>query len=223
MSSAFRLKSSAGKFRDSDAVFTGAMNVQRDSLVGLLKGPARGTDTPWVLGGPLASTYRSSIMDPRERDGCGCCIKGSTTWSGARASPWIAELNRRLEETPKHRAESPFLFIPERVLNAPEASRKYLQDRSIFEPFDGLPSPRWDLIEVGHYRALMLQTTAGCRFRCNFCDIIQFNGGFPGRRGAAMSRENCKPSMTPVFGVGCSRLTIISCPNPRPWKRSWTR
>ena len=170
------------KIQDSDVVFTGAMNVQRDSLADLLKGPAQGTDTPWVLGGPLASTYRSSIMDPRnEMDAV--LHQGLDYLVWGEASPWIAELNRRLEEAPKHSDESPFLFIPERVLNAPEASRKYLQDRSIFEPFDGLPSPRWDLIEVGHYRALMLQTTAGCRFRCNFCDIIQFNGGFPRAKG----------------------------------------
>ena len=25
---------------------------------------------------------------------------------------------------------------------------------------------------------MMMQTTVGCRFRCDFCDIIQFNGGF---------------------------------------------
>ena len=177
------------KIQDSDAVFTGAMNVQRDSLVDLLKGPAHGTDTPWVLGGPLASTYRDSIMNPRnEMDEV--LHRGFDYLVWGEASPWIADLNRRLEEAPKHSNESPFLFIPEQVLNAPEASRKYLQDRSIFEPFDGLASPRWDLIDVGDYRALMLQTTAGCRFRCNFCDIIQFNGGFPRAKGGTdVTRE----------------------------------
>ena len=177
------------KIQDSDAVFTGAMNVQRDSLVELLKGPAHGTDTPWVLGGPLASTYRDSIMNPRnEMDAV--LHRGLDYLVWGEASPWVADLNRRLEEAPKHSDESPFLFIPEQVLNAPEASRKYLQDRSIFEPFDGLPSPRWDLIDVGDYRALMLQTTAGCRFRCNFCDIIQFNGGFPRAKGSTdVTRE----------------------------------
>ena len=177
------------KIQDSDAVFTGAMNVQRDSLVELLKGPAHGTDTPWVLGGPLASTYRDSIMNPRnEMDEV--LHRGVDYLVWGEASPWIADLNRRLEEAPTHSDESPFLFIPEQVLNAPEASRKYLQDRSIFEPFDGLPSPRWDLIDVGDYRALMLQTTAGCRFRCNFCDIIQFNGGFPRAKGGTdVTRE----------------------------------
>ncbi|PYP61676.1 MAG: B12-binding domain-containing radical SAM protein, partial [Gemmatimonadetes bacterium] len=41
-----------------------------------------------------------------------------------------------------------------------------------------MPPPRWDLIDVRDYRAMMMQTTVGCRFRCDFCDIIQFNGGF---------------------------------------------
>ena len=170
------------RIQASDAVFTGAMNVQRDSLIDLLKGPAQGTDTPWVLGGPLASTYRSSIIDPHN-DLDAVLHRGLDYVVWGEAGPWIADLNRRLEEAPTHSDESPFLFIPERVLNEPEASRKYLQDRSIFEPFDGQPTPRWDLIDVGHYRALMLQTTAGCRFRCNFCDIIQFNGGFPRAKG----------------------------------------
>ncbi len=177
------------KIQASDAVFTGAMNVQRNSLVDLLKGPAQDTNTPWVLGGPLASTYRNSIMDPHN-DMDAVLHQGLDYLVWGEAGPWIADLNRRLDESPTHSDESPFLFIPERVLNEPEASRKYLQDRSIFEPFDGLPIPRWDLIDVGNYRALMLQTTAGCRFRCNFCDIIQFNGGFPRAKGEAdVTRE----------------------------------
>ena len=172
------------KIQESDAVFTGAMNVQRDSLVDLLKGPAQGTDTPWVLGGPLASTYRSSILDP-QNDLDAVLYRGLDYLAWGEAGPWIADLNRRLEESPKHNDAAPFLFIAERVLNEPDASRKYLLDRTIFEPFDGLPNPRWDLIDVSAYRALMLQTTAGCRFRCNFCDIIQFNGGFPRAKGEA--------------------------------------
>ena len=32
--------------------------------------------------------------------------------------------------------------------------------------------------KTSDYRAMMIQTTVGCRFRCDFCDIIQFNGGF---------------------------------------------
>src|SRR6185503_16878152 len=57
-------------------------------------------------------------------------------------------------------------------------SRRALNDRSIFKELGHAPPPRWDLIDIRDYRALMMQTTVGCRFRCDFCDIIQFNGGF---------------------------------------------
>ena len=57
-------------------------------------------------------------------------------------------------------------------------SRKVLNDRSIFKELGTTPPPRWDLIDLRDYRAMMVQTTVGCRFRCDFCDIIQFNGGF---------------------------------------------
>src|SRR3954469_6381369 len=46
----------------ADAVFVSAMSVQKPSLVSVLAGPARGVDTPWVLGGPSPSSYRSHIL-----------------------------------------------------------------------------------------------------------------------------------------------------------------
>ena len=49
----------------ADAVFVSAMSVQKRSLVELLSGPARGLDTPWVLGGPYPSSYRDHILHPR--------------------------------------------------------------------------------------------------------------------------------------------------------------
>ncbi len=49
----------------ADAVFVGAMSVQKRSLVELLSGPAtRGLETPWVLGGPYPSSYRSHMVHP---------------------------------------------------------------------------------------------------------------------------------------------------------------
>jgi radical SAM superfamily enzyme YgiQ (UPF0313 family) len=165
------------KIQQADVIFAGAMNIQRDSLVDLLEGPARGTDTPWVLGGPMASTYRDTVLQPTTEsdqilhDGLDLLVWGE-------AQPWIGALIEWLEENPKHTTGTPHLLIPERVLQEPEGSRKYLLDKEIFKPLDNLPAPRWDLINVLDYRAMMIQTTAGCRFRCNFCDIVQFNGGF---------------------------------------------
>ncbi len=165
------------KIQQADAVFASAMNIQRDSLVELLDGPARGTTTPWVLGGPMASTYRDTVLEPQTEtdrilhDGLDHLVWGE-------AEPWIEELNRALHEQPEHSDATPRLFIPERVLDEPSGSRKYLQDKTIFKPLENIPAPRWDLLDVNNYRSMMIQTTAGCRFRCNFCDIVQFNGGF---------------------------------------------
>ena len=165
------------KIDQADAVFVGAMNVQRDSLTELLAGPAKGLDTPWVLGGPLASSYRDTILDPQTpkdqilHDGLDFLVWGE-------AGPWIDALNQALVEHPRHRADTPTLFIPQRVLDEPAGSRKYLRDETIFRSLEAMPIPRWDLLNVQDYHFMMLQSTAGCRFRCNFCDIVQFNGGF---------------------------------------------
>ena len=165
------------KIAASDAVFASGMNIQRDSLVTLLKGPAQNTITPWVLGGPMASTYRDTILNPKtESDHI--LNKGLDYLVWGESQPWITDLLKALEECPTHNNASPRLFIPERVKKAPEGSRDYLRDTTIFKPLDNLPIPRWDLLNTQDYRAMMIQTTAGCRFRCNFCDIVQFNGGF---------------------------------------------
>ena len=177
------------RIQEADAVFVSAMSIQRESLVELLEGPARDTDTPWVLGGPMASTYRDTILEPKTAMEH-TLHHGLDYLAWGEAAPWIEDLNRALREQPQHRPQSPRLFIPERVLNEPSGSREYLQDQEIFGPMDSALVPRWDLLNVQDYRAMMIQTTAGCRFRCNFCDIVQFNGGFARAKDkAAVTRE----------------------------------
>ena len=192
---------SPGKLRrmiqDADAVFASAMNIQRESLVELLKGPANGTDTPWVLGGPIASTYRDTILEPKTpadhtlHDGLDYLVWGE-------AGPWIEHLTKALEKKPRHSNAKPHLFIPERVLEEPSGSRKYLMDKSIFKSLESVPSPRWDLLNALNYRAMMIQTTAGCRFRCNFCDIVQFNGGF----ARAKDKTQVKRELQAIYDTG---------------------
>jgi len=165
------------KIQDADVVFTSGMNIQRESLVELLAGPAQDTDTPWVLGGPMASTYRDTILEP-QTESDHVLYKGLDILVWGESQPWIPDLLQALADNPTHSEDEPKLFIPERVLEEPSGSRDYLRDKTIFKPLDNLPLPRWDLLNVKDYRALMIQTTAGCRFRCTFCDIVQFNGGF---------------------------------------------
>src|SRR5262249_19573876 len=51
----------------ADALFVSAMSVQKRSLVRVLDGPARGLETPRVLGGPYPSSYRDQLLHPTTR------------------------------------------------------------------------------------------------------------------------------------------------------------
>ena len=57
----------ARKIGEAHAVFVSAMSIQKRSLVRVLEGPAKGLSTPFILGGPLASSYRDQILDPRTK------------------------------------------------------------------------------------------------------------------------------------------------------------
>jgi len=161
-----------------DAVFVSAMSVQKRSLVQLLSDVSRGLDTPWVLGGPFPSSYRGQILEPKTRSDV-VLNRGLDLLVWGASGQWVNEIDRMLhEERRHHRDEPPALLIPAAIATQEPGSRKALNDHAIFKELGDTPLPRWDLIDVGDYRSMLMQTTVGCRFRCDFCDIIQFNGGF---------------------------------------------
>lgn len=165
------------KMARADVVFVTAMSIQKKSLVDLLSGPAKGLETPFVLGGPFASSYRDQILDPRtESDQV--LYDGLDVLAWGEAYNSIEDLLAWLDTDPVHDPGSPRLLIPAAVARAKPGSRDYINDRSIFRSLDDVPVPRWDLMRVADYHSMMIQATAGCPFRCDFCDIIQFNGGF---------------------------------------------
>src|SRR6185369_10306820 len=45
-------------------------------------------------------------------------------------------------------------------------------------PLDGLPTPRYDLLEPGFLVPRVLQATRGCPFTCRFCTVPDLNPGF---------------------------------------------
>jgi radical SAM superfamily enzyme YgiQ (UPF0313 family) len=163
---------------DADAVFVGAMSIQKRSLVDLLLGPARDLDTPWVLGGAYPSSYRNQILEPRTPSD-EVLHRGLDLLVWGEAGQWVATIDRLLRgERARHSDACPQLLIPAAIAAQEPGSRKALNDRTIFKELSDTPLPRWDLIDFADYRSMMMQTTVGCRFRCDFCDIIQFNGGF---------------------------------------------
>ena len=174
----------------ADAVFVSAMSVQKPSLVSLLSGPARGVDTPWVLGGPYPSSYRSHILEARTpsdevlRRGLDVLVWGE-------GGQWVPAIDRLLRtERRRHSDACPVLLIPDAIAAQEPGSRRALNDRTIFKELGRTPPPRWDLLDPRDYRAMMMQTTVGCRFRCDFCDIIQFNGGFTRPRTLESVRDD---------------------------------
>ncbi len=162
----------------ADAVFVSAMSIQKRSLVDLLSGPARGLDTPWVLGGPYPSSYRGHILEPQTPSD-EVLHRGLDLLVWGESGQWVSRIDSLLRgERARHSDAAPELLIPAAIAAQEPGSRKALNDRSIFKELVDAPLPRWDLINIRDYRAMMMQTTVGCRFRCDFCDIIQFNGGF---------------------------------------------
>ena len=185
----------------ADAVFLTAMSIQKRSLVALLSGPARGLDTPFVLGGPLASSYRGQILAPTcesdrvLHDGLDVLVWGE-------AGPAMEPLLHHLAAHPRHSAASPTLLLPAAVAEAEPGSRRYLNDRAIFQPLEPARRPRWDLLRVDDYQSLMIQTTAGCPFRCDFCDIVQFNGGFTRPKPPALVRSELEAILATGYRGG---------------------
>ena len=175
------------KIAAADVVFVSAMSIQKRSLLHILD-VARGLSTPFVLGGPFASSYRDQILEPR-------CASDQQLHDGLDVLVWgeaqsaIAELLDYLAARPRHSTDTPRLLIPAEVKAAAAADNVYLNDRAIFKPLHDVPVPRWDLLRLRDYHSMMIQTTAGCPFRCDFCDIIRFNGGFARPKAPAQVRR----------------------------------
>jgi radical SAM superfamily enzyme YgiQ (UPF0313 family) len=61
---------------------------------------------------------------------------------------------------------------------------KSSEDRILRAPTDrpslhDVPVPRFDLLDIRQYRSMCIQTSRGCPFQCEFCDIIEIFGRVP--------------------------------------------
>ncbi|HEX9108689.1 MAG TPA: B12-binding domain-containing radical SAM protein, partial [Longimicrobiales bacterium] len=183
----------------ADVVFLSAMSIQKQALVDVVR-TAHGLSTPLVLGGPFASSYRDQILHPETRSDR-VLYHGLDMLVWGEAGTALPELLAWLDTAPVHDDGQPRLIIPRAVAEAAPGSRRYLNDRAVFRPLE-VPLPRWDLARVKAYNSLMLQTTAGCPFRCDFCDIIQFNGGFSRPKAPAAVRRELEAILATGFRGG---------------------
>lgn len=185
------------RIADADAVFVSAMSVQKPSLVAVIS-EAHDLSTPWVLGGPYPSSYRDHILAARTPSD-EILHRGLDVLAWGEGGQWVQEIDRLVRtERRCHSDGRPTLLIPDAIAAQEPGSRRALNDRTIFKELGHTPAPRWDLLDIHDYRAMMMQTTVGCRFRCDFCDIIQFNGGFTRPK----TLESVRDEMAALLALG---------------------
>ncbi len=144
------------KIEEATAVFVSAMYIQMISLNRVLSQVAAGVDTPWILRGPIASTYWDWILHPQIEadkilhDGIDLVV-----WGEARL--WGDQIEKFIEGNPIHCSDSPAVFLPPQLVDKVSASRKHLWTGSYFK------SSITHLYRAG--TSLRLKSTRRCRFK----------------------------------------------------------
>ena len=70
-------------------------------------------------------------------------------------------------------------IIDEIVADLGAGSLKPLYRAPRFPELARSPVPRFDLLQMDHYATMSLQSTRGCPYDCEFCDIVALNGRRP--------------------------------------------
>ena len=154
--------------------------------------------------------------DPSSRSRCAGC--------GARAASGCRAIDRLLQTECRRHSDGARPAHPrgDRCRRSQARATPSTTERSS-KSLGHTPPPRWDLIDIRDYRAMMMQTTVGCRFRCDFCDIIQFNGGFTRPKTLESVRDELGALLrVQATAAACSPSTTTSSAIPRRSSRSST-
>lgn len=94
--------------------------------------------------------------------------------------PYVSLVPERADGLFDHRlaGEAEYIwprFIADIEAGAPKAT--YVQDANV--PVTDSPVPRFDLLSPSRYLDFFIQTSRGCPFACEFCDIIITDGRIP--------------------------------------------
>jgi radical SAM superfamily enzyme YgiQ (UPF0313 family) len=71
------------------------------------------------------------------------------------------------------------LTLPAFLADLKEGTPKKVYRSDDFPPLELTPVPRWDLLKMNKYGAMLVQASRGCPFNCEFCDVIILNGRKP--------------------------------------------
>lgn len=134
--------------RWADAVLTGGMLIQKDSMQ-TVTDRAHRLGRPVVVGGPAPTT------SPELFTGADLVVQGEiedrpTELVEAITALWDRERN---------------CSVPE-ILAAPQGHPDMAKARV----------PRFDLLEIRNYTSMSIQYSRGCPFNCEFCDIVEIFG-----------------------------------------------
>lgn len=78
-------------------------------------------------------------------------------------------------------------------------------EKSDREDLQKSPTPRYDLLDMNSYVAMGVQTSRGCPFECEFCDIVHLFG----RKTRYKSPEQIINEMERLFELGWNRTVFI--------------
>lgn len=135
----------------ADIVFVTGMIVQKEQMAAAIKQGKKHGKTV-VVGGPYATSVPQFFMDV----GADYVFRGE-------AECGLGELIRAIEQG-----------APPQVFNAsPQGACDQRPDMS------ASPIPRFDLLEMDAYQSMAMQTSRGCPFDCEFCDIVNLFGRKP--------------------------------------------
>ena len=160
-----------------DVVMLSAMIVQQDSLRQTIARVKRLGKTV-VVGGPFATSYTDEVLAM----GVDYVVAGEAELTLAPfIEDFLAGRAQRVYDEVSTRGRSLTPLTPK---GKPVMTKT--------------PIPRWDLLKLNKYGSVALQFSRGCKFNCEFCDIVVLNG----HESRAKAAEQMLAEVEAIYQIG---------------------